>query len=174
MPFSCEECNCHNHSSSCQYNAVVDRANMSLNTNGELSGGGVCQDCQSSTEGINCELCDTFYYLPDGNDINSQSPCLPCECDQKGIRNTTVLVSEFGDCVKETGGGFSAGDCICKTNVGGTARPIAQLSCMNCIELFVHWQVVSVTCANPCFIICHWPTPVAAEAVIVIRLVQMD
>ena len=92
---------------------------MSLNTNDEFSGGGVCQDCQSFTKGINCEQCETFYYLPNGTDIASPSSCMPCDCDVRGIQNTSTQVNKFGDCVRDTGGGFVSGDCICKTNVEG-------------------------------------------------------
>lgn len=146
MPSSCEECNCHNQSSSCLYSAVVDRTNMSLNTYGEFSGGGICQDCQSFTEGINCQFCKTFYYLPDGVDVASPSPCLPCDCDQRGTQNTSVLINAFGDCVKETGGGFSSGDCICKMNVEGTMKK--YLCRLQYLQSYVCSAWILINCHN--------------------------
>lgn len=53
--FFLTECNCHEHAHACQYNATVDELNLSKNTKGEYSGGGVCIDCMHNTDGINCE-----------------------------------------------------------------------------------------------------------------------
>ena len=47
------ECNCFDHATVCEYDAVVDANSQSLNVAGEYSGGGVCIDCQNNTAGIN-------------------------------------------------------------------------------------------------------------------------
>ena len=38
-------CNCFSHSTNCVYNATVDSLGLSINRNGNYSGGGVCLNC---------------------------------------------------------------------------------------------------------------------------------
>jgi hypothetical protein len=39
-------CNCHNHSDVCVYDESVADRGLSLNTDGQYSGGGICVDCK--------------------------------------------------------------------------------------------------------------------------------
>ena len=52
MYTSLSECNCFNHSSQCAYNSTVDSLKLSLNANGNYSGGGMCLNCQ-----VTCKKC---------------------------------------------------------------------------------------------------------------------
>ncbi|GAB1601049.1 laminin subunit alpha-like [Argonauta hians] len=102
--FKCEPCNCHNHSDRCVYDAETDKKRLSLDIHGRYSGGGVCQDCQHATEGINCERCRKGYYRDNTVPMNSKHACKSCECR-----------SQFstGDCDPNTG------QCFCKQKYQG-------------------------------------------------------
>ncbi|CAI9728190.1 laminin subunit alpha-like [Octopus vulgaris] len=102
--FTCEPCNCHNHSSRCIYDAEVDRKRLSLDIHGRYSGGGVCQDCQHFTEGINCEKCRRGHYRDSRVSITSKHACKRCQC--RGQFST-------GDCDPNTG------QCLCKRKYTG-------------------------------------------------------
>jgi hypothetical protein len=39
-------CNCHNHSDTCVYDQSVADRGLSLDTEGQYRGGGVCVDCK--------------------------------------------------------------------------------------------------------------------------------
>lgn len=68
-------CNCHNHASECVYDAEVDERRESLDIHGNYEGGGVCQNCQDNTEGINCNRCKPKYYRPAGKYWNETDVC---------------------------------------------------------------------------------------------------
>ena len=68
-------CNCHGHSSKCQYSEQVAQRKLSLDINGKREGGGVCLECQHNTYGINCEKCRPYYYRPEGVPITSRDAC---------------------------------------------------------------------------------------------------
>lgn len=57
-------CNCHGKTKECYYNQTIADRNQSLNVYGEYIGGGVCINCASHTEGINCETCIDGYFRP--------------------------------------------------------------------------------------------------------------
>ncbi|CAH1391978.1 unnamed protein product [Nezara viridula] len=99
--FECEECNCHGHSYKCIYNETVDALGLSLDKYGKYEGGGVCQDCEDFTEGINCERCKAGYYRPFGRLPTQKDACERCRCD--GPYYT-------GNCADRTG------ICECKVN----------------------------------------------------------
>ncbi|XP_026331928.1 laminin subunit alpha isoform X2 [Hyposmocoma kahamanoa] len=80
--FSCEPCNCHNHTTKCVFDPEVDAKRLSLDIHGRYEGGGVCQDCQHNTEGINCNKCKPKYYRPYDKSWNEIDVCQPCNCDQ--------------------------------------------------------------------------------------------
>ena len=96
--------------------------NRSLDMFGNYSGGGgVCQNCQHHTTGINCQLCETFYFNPSTIDIRSKDACQLCACNINGSGNEPGY--QFLDCVKEVTNktlNMEAGDCFCKTNVNGS------------------------------------------------------
>ena len=46
------ECQCYGHADSCIYDENVAAAGGSIDMTGQLSGGGVCQNCRDNTAGI--------------------------------------------------------------------------------------------------------------------------
>ncbi|KAA0201527.1 hypothetical protein HAZT_HAZT005418 [Hyalella azteca] len=60
----CQPCECHGHATQCRYDPQTAKDALSLNTRGEYVGGGVCVNCQHSTEGVNCDRCIAGYYRP--------------------------------------------------------------------------------------------------------------
>ncbi|SPP85142.1 laminin subunit alpha [Drosophila guanche] len=93
-PFNCEPCNCHGHSTECKYDEDVNRKGLSLDIHGHYDGGGVCQNCQHNTVGINCNKCKPKYYRPKGKHWNDTDVCSPCQCD---------FFYSTGHCEEETG-----------------------------------------------------------------------
>ncbi|XP_058457360.1 laminin subunit alpha [Malaya genurostris] len=93
-PFQCEPCNCHGHSSECTYSEEIDEKHLSLDIHGNYEGGGVCQNCQDNTEGINCNKCKNTFYRPYGKHWNETDVCQPCNCDH---------FYSTGNCEEETG-----------------------------------------------------------------------
>nr|AAA28662.1 laminin A chain [Drosophila melanogaster] len=93
-PFNCEPCNCHGHSNECKYDEEVNRKGLSLDIHGHYDGGGVCQNCQHNTVGINCNKCKPKYYRPKGKHWNETDVCSPCQCD---------YFFSTGHCEEETG-----------------------------------------------------------------------
>jgi hypothetical protein len=86
----CVACNCFGHSTNCQYDAAVDRDDLSLDIHGVYSGGGRCINCQvlfqllisnslshmqHNTMGINCNECSFGYYHPEGRLRNATDAC---------------------------------------------------------------------------------------------------
>merc|ERR1719412_382614 len=51
-----------------------------MDIHGNFEGGGVCDECQHFTEGINCETCIFGYYRAEGVLPNATDPCQPCDC----------------------------------------------------------------------------------------------
>ncbi|XP_076046327.1 laminin subunit alpha isoform X4 [Oratosquilla oratoria] len=79
--FTCEPCNCFNHSTECIYDEEVDRLGQSRDIFGQYEGGGVCQNCQHNTMGINCHECVPGYYRPAGKNLDDADVCQRCRCD---------------------------------------------------------------------------------------------
>nr|XP_026696566.1 laminin subunit alpha-5 isoform X4 [Ciona intestinalis] len=100
----CEACNCHGHSSECQYDEDVARRRLSIDLAGNYEGGGVCLNCLHNTAGINCEQCASGYWRPSSVDPRSIDGCRPCDCD------STYTV---GSCEPNTG------RCYCKVQYAG-------------------------------------------------------
>ncbi len=68
-------CNCHSHSNACIYDETVALEHKSLDIHNVYEGGGVCQNCQHNTEGINCEKCRDGYFRPTGVAITDPYAC---------------------------------------------------------------------------------------------------
>ncbi|KAI3381409.1 hypothetical protein SNEBB_000855 [Seison nebaliae] len=102
--FECEPCNCHQHSLKCSYNETIELMKMSLDIHGELGSGGVCQECEHNTEGINCERCKFGYYRPLGKQLTDMDACQKCQCDHPHAT---------GGCAE------GSGKCECKTKYSG-------------------------------------------------------
>ncbi|NXG28484.1 LAMA2 protein, partial [Dromaius novaehollandiae] len=110
----CEPCNCHRKSEECYYDQNIADRNQSLNVHGEYIGGGVCVNCTSHTDGINCETCIDGYFRPKGVLPDSPDPCQPCSCDPNGSLHDTCVKDE-----KHAEGGMLPGFCHCKTGYAG-------------------------------------------------------
>jgi laminin alpha 3/5 len=115
--YQCEPCQCHGHSDSCHYDADVDAKSHSLDIHGIYAGGGVCDDCQHNTMGINCDKCKDGYYLPTGVSINETDACRRCPCYD---------AYSTGSCEQGTG------KCECKKQYVGD-------QCDNCADGFYDW-----------------------------------
>ncbi|XP_064646434.1 laminin-like protein epi-1 [Lineus longissimus] len=119
---TCEGCNCFNHTDACYFNQSVADLGLSLNLEGKKNGGGVCQNCDHNTTGINCEKCVDFFYRPLGRSQGAGDACIPCGCFDDGIV-MNLETGRFGDCIMNDDGimpfGKIPGDCLCKTNVAG-------------------------------------------------------
>lgn len=99
--FVCEKCNCHGHSNQCYFDEEISRKNLSKNIYGKYEGGGVCQNCQHNTTGINCDKCRDGFYRPKNRSLDAIDVCHQCECD---------LNFSTGNCFDETG------QCECRRN----------------------------------------------------------
>jgi len=84
-------CNCHGHSTDCKYDEEVNRKGLSLDIHGHYDGGGVCQNCQHNTVGINCNKCKPKYYRPKGKHWNKSHPV---RLDELPLRNTKRTVKK--------------------------------------------------------------------------------
>ncbi|RUS82429.1 hypothetical protein EGW08_009817 [Elysia chlorotica] len=104
-PFECEPCNCHGHSNECLFDEEVERNHRSLDIFGQYEGGGVCQNCQDNTQGINCEQCVFGFYRPYGVPRNVTNACQSCDCD---------LNFSTGECEE------GSGRCFCRQEFAGT------------------------------------------------------
>ncbi|XP_069813854.1 laminin subunit alpha-1 isoform X1 [Dendropsophus ebraccatus] len=111
----CEKCNCHNKAEDCYYDQTVADRNMSLNTQDQYIGGGVCLNCTQFTAGINCETCIEGYYRPHKVSPYTDDPCQPCECDPFGSVSPVCVVDD-----NHAKPGVLPGQCQCKVGYTGT------------------------------------------------------
>ncbi|KAM3967987.1 LOW QUALITY PROTEIN: laminin subunit beta-1 [Aphomia sociella] len=105
---ACKRCTCNNHATKCHFDAAV------YNKTGKISGG-VCDNCQHNTMGVNCERCKPQFYKDPNLDIQSPDICKPCDCDPQGTTDAEILCDDETDIANNK----SAGRCLCKTNVDG-------------------------------------------------------
>ncbi|CAF0881627.1 unnamed protein product, partial [Brachionus calyciflorus] len=115
--FECEPCQCYGHSEKCVYDEEVDEKKLSIDIHGNYEGGGVCQECQHNTQGINCQECKPGYYRPFGVPIDSPDACRKCDCDSP---------YSTGNC------GQLHGECECKPQYTGP-------SCTQCANGYTDW-----------------------------------
>ena len=47
-----------------------------MDINGRYEGGGVCEQCQRFTSGINCHTCVDGFFRPEGVYANDTMPCI--------------------------------------------------------------------------------------------------
>ncbi|EQB78595.1 usherin isoform A [Camelus ferus] len=88
--FHCKPCECNSHSRSCHYNVSVDPFPLEHHR----GGGGVCDDCKHNTAGKNCELCKDYFFRQVGADPSAIDVCKPCDCDEVGTRNSSLLCDQ--------------------------------------------------------------------------------
>ncbi|XP_076872711.1 LOW QUALITY PROTEIN: laminin subunit alpha-2 [Brachyhypopomus gauderio] len=110
----CEKCNCHGKSEECYYNQTVADRKLSLNTDGEYEGGGVCIGCSDKTAGINCQSCVDGYYRPSRVSAEDAHPCTRCDCDLRGSVSSVCVPDD-----SQGRAGLSAGSCHCKQGYTG-------------------------------------------------------
>ncbi|KAK7100839.1 laminin subunit alpha-like isoform X2 [Littorina saxatilis] len=103
-PFVCEPCECYGHTNECVFDEAVESDRRSIDIHGNYEGGGVCQNCQQNTMGINCEQCIPTFYRPYSVERDDPTPCRPCECD---LRVST------GECEE------GSGRCLCRPEYAG-------------------------------------------------------
>lgn len=144
-------CNCFNHAIECVYDPEVDANKTSLDIFGNYEGGGVCQNCQHNTEGINCNKCKPTYFRPYGKEWDDYDVCqrkyYPFS-SRSFPRNHRIFISacscdyfySTGNCAEGTGNcecrpEFTPPDCLscnfgyfgypdcrpCECNLNGTA-----------------------------------------------------
>ncbi|CAH0547109.1 unnamed protein product [Brassicogethes aeneus] len=138
-PFKCEPCNCFNHSNECYYDKEINKKRSSLDIFGKYEGGGVCQNCQHNTEGINCNKCKDKFFRPNNKHWNETDVCQHCNCD--------IIGTKDGICDKQTG------QCICKKGFSGDRCDICSLGyygypdCKpcNCSKVGSHGTTCSAT-----------------------------
>lgn len=61
--WSVSACNCYNHANTCIFDQNVANSLGSLNAAGIRSGGGVCQNCQNNTAGLESRLIKKMYII---------------------------------------------------------------------------------------------------------------
>ncbi|XP_026326893.1 laminin subunit beta-1 isoform X2 [Hyposmocoma kahamanoa] len=105
---ACKRCTCNNHATTCHFDPAV------YNKTGKISGG-VCDNCQHNTMGINCERCQLNFYKDPNLDIQSPDICKPCDCDPEGTTDKEILCDDETDVTNNK----TAGRCLCKANVDG-------------------------------------------------------
>ncbi|NWS67194.1 LAMA2 protein, partial [Crotophaga sulcirostris] len=146
----CEPCNCHGKTEECYYDQDVADRNQSLNVHREYIGGGVCVNCTSHTEGINCETCIDGYFRPKGVLPDSPDPCRPCSCDPNGSLHDTCVKDE-----KHAEEGMLPGFCVCKTGYAGESCDRCALGykgypeCLPC-NCSLEGSVNVDPCVGPC------------------------
>ncbi|XP_055037654.2 laminin subunit alpha-1 [Misgurnus anguillicaudatus] len=113
---TCKKCNCHNKAEDCYYNQTVSDLKLSLNTDGQFIGGGVCMNCTQNTAGVNCQTCADGYYRPHKVSPYADHPCVECQCDMRGSVSP-VCIRDDNHTDPETG--LSAGQCFCKEGFAG-------------------------------------------------------
>ncbi|KAH9285907.1 Laminin subunit beta-1 [Echinococcus granulosus] len=104
---ACERCECNDHSDQCYFNPIL------YLQSGNVSGGH-CYQCLHNTEGPQCEFCSAGFYRHPGYPINHSQTCQPCNCHAGGSE-----AHENCDQYTNPAEGKVAGQCVCKTNVGG-------------------------------------------------------
>jgi len=115
QPNVCTKCNCNNHATECHFDAAKFQASGGLS-------GGVCDNCQHNTMGVNCQDCKKFYFQDPTRDIRDPGVCQPCDCDPLGAQENGLC-----DQVTDDIAGTIAGQCKCKAFVRGDR-------CDKCIE----------------------------------------
>ncbi|XP_064417542.1 laminin subunit beta-4 [Latimeria chalumnae] len=103
----CRECNCNGHSTRCHFDMAVYQAGGSIR-------GGVCDDCQHNTMGINCDQCKPYFYQDPLRLITDPQACISCNCDPEGTLSDGMCQAHTDPSL-----GMIAGRCLCKENVEG-------------------------------------------------------
>uniref|UniRef100_W5NGL3 Usherin n=1 Tax=Lepisosteus oculatus TaxID=7918 RepID=W5NGL3_LEPOC len=125
--YNCKPCQCYNHANSCHYDPSVD----AFAGDHFRGGGGVCDSCQHNTTGRNCDLCKDFFFREVNASLFAVDVCRPCDCDESGTINGSLLCSGIG------------GQCKCKRHVSGR-------ECNQCQHGFYNLQSLDPDGCSPC------------------------
>ncbi|KAB0376143.1 hypothetical protein FD755_012786 [Muntiacus reevesi] len=104
---ACQACHSNGHSDHCHFDMTAYLASGGRS-------GGVCDDCQHSTEGQHCDRCRPLFYRDPLKAILDPYACIPCECDPDGTISGGLCVSHSDPDL-----GSVTGRCLCKENVEG-------------------------------------------------------
>ncbi|KAB0342537.1 hypothetical protein FD754_019463 [Muntiacus muntjak] len=104
---ACQACHSNGHSDHCHFDMTAYLASGAHS-------GGVCDDCQHSTEGQHCDRCRPLFYRDPLKAISDPYACIPCECDSDGTISGGLCVSHSDPDL-----GSVTGRCLCKENVEG-------------------------------------------------------
>ncbi|KAH6921814.1 hypothetical protein HPB50_005331 [Hyalomma asiaticum] len=139
-PNPCKPCNCNGHANKCHFDAAV------WERSGRVSGG-VCDDCQDNTMGLNCEQCVPFYFKDPQRDISDPYACQPCDCDPRGSLDEGVC-----DPQDDPTSGLVAGRCHCKKNVESRRCDRCKKASSTSRQLTLMGASVSVTVLRTLFV----------------------
>ncbi|XP_053318012.1 netrin-4 [Spea bombifrons] len=103
-PNVCRKCKCNDHADSCHFSVDLWLAS------GNRSGG-VCDNCQHNTEGINCQRCKPGFFRDMEIPFSSPDACKECSCHPVG--SAVLPDSSYTYCDPNNG------DCPCKPGVAG-------------------------------------------------------
>ncbi|XP_060056690.1 laminin subunit alpha-1 [Erinaceus europaeus] len=148
----CEECNCHNKTKDCYYDENVANEKKSLNTAGQLSGGGVCIHCGQHTMGVNCQTCIDGYFRSHGVSPYEDNPCLPCDCNPLGSLSSVCIKDDLHADIHR---GKWPGQCPCKKGYAGEKCDRCQFGykgfpvCVPC-NCNLPGSVNEDPCSEPC------------------------
>ncbi|XP_041351149.1 usherin-like [Gigantopelta aegis] len=101
--YNCQPCECYGHADSCVYDPSLDPFPKDF----DRGGGGKCVDCKHNTTGRFCDVCVDFLYRPEGRSYHALDVCLPCHCNDAGVKGNDM------NCNKE------GGQCSCKVLAAG-------------------------------------------------------
>ncbi|XP_068190151.1 netrin-G2 isoform X12 [Antennarius striatus] len=92
-----QDCECYGHSNRCSY---IDYLNIVT-----------CVSCKHNTRGQNCQHCRLGYYRNASADLDDESVCIECNCNQMGSVHDRCNGTGFCQC-KDGAAGAKCDDCV--------------------------------------------------------------
>uniref|UniRef100_A0AAV2IRZ2 Netrin-G2 n=1 Tax=Knipowitschia caucasica TaxID=637954 RepID=A0AAV2IRZ2_KNICA len=92
-----KDCECYGHSNRCSY---IDYLNIVT-----------CVSCKHNTRGQNCQHCRLGYYRNASAELDDESVCIECNCNQMGSVHDRCNGTGFCQC-KEGATGAKCDDCV--------------------------------------------------------------
>uniref|UniRef100_H3CPY4 Netrin g2b n=1 Tax=Tetraodon nigroviridis TaxID=99883 RepID=H3CPY4_TETNG len=91
------DCECYGHSNRCSY---IDYLNIVT-----------CVSCKHNTRGQNCQHCRLGYYRNTSAELDDESICIECNCNQMGSVHDRCNGTGFCQC-REGATGAKCDDCV--------------------------------------------------------------